>query len=228
MAALPFNRRPALRALLFAAPLARNLLVAAPLALALGGCGVNTIPTEEENAKAKWADVQNQYQRRADLIPNLVATVKGYASHEEKTLTEVTEARAKATSVTINASDITDPAKMKQFQDAQGQLSQGLGRLLASVEAYPDLKANSNFLALQSQLEGTENRITVARKDYNEAVREYNTTIRTFPALIGAKVIYGSKPIVPFEATTPGAEKAPTISFDSAPAAKSATPVKVN
>ncbi|GAC1578429.1 MAG: LemA family protein [Novosphingobium sp.] len=228
MAALPFNRRPALRALLFAAPLARNLLVAAPLALALGGCGVNTIPTEEENAKAKWADVQNQYQRRADLIPNLVATVKGYASHEEKTLTEVTEARAKATSVTVNASDITDPAKMKQFQDAQGQLSQGLGRLLASVEAYPDLKANSNFLALQSQLEGTENRITVARKDYNEAVREYNTTIRTFPALIGAKVIYGSKPIVPFEATTPGAEKAPTISFDSAPAAKSATPVKVN
>jgi LemA protein len=216
MAALPFNRRPALRALLFAAP----------LALALGGCGVNTIPTEEENAKAKWADVQNQYQRRADLIPNLVATVKGYANHEEKTLTEVVEARAKATSVTVNAGDITDPAKMKAFQEAQGQLSQGLGRLLANTEAYPDLKANTNFLALQSQLEGTENRITVARKDYNEAVREYNTTIRTFPALIGAKVIYGSKPIVPFEATTPGAEKAPTISFDSAPAA--AVPAKVN
>ena len=218
MAALPFNRRPALRALLFAAP----------LALSLGGCGVNTIPTEEENAKAKWADVQNQYQRRADLIPNLVATVKGYASHEEKTLTEVVEARAKATSVTVNAGDITDPAKMAQFQQAQGALSQGLGRLLASVEAYPDLKANTNFLALQSQLEGTENRITVARKDYNEAVREYNTTIRTFPALIGAKVIYGSKPIVTFEATTPGARAAPTISFDSAPAAKSAAPAKVN
>ena len=212
----------------FPRTLARTLLVAAPLALTLGGCGVNTIPTEEENAKAKWADVQNQYQRRADLIPNLVATVKGYASHEEKTLTEVVEARAKATSVTVNAGDITDPAKMAQFQQAQGALSQGLGRLLASVEAYPDLKANTNFLALQSQLEGTENRITVARKDYNEAVREYNTTIRTFPSLIGAKVIYGSKPIVPFEATTPGAQAAPTISFDGAPAAKSATPVKVN
>ena len=210
----------------FRRTLSRTLLVAAPLALSLGGCGVNTIPTEEENAKAKWADVQNQYQRRADLIPNLVATVKGYANHEEKTLTEVVEARAQATSVTVNAGDITDPAKMKAFQDAQGQLSQGLGRLLASVEAYPDLKANTNFLALQSQLEGTENRITVARKDYNEAVREYNTTIRTFPALIGAKVIYGSKPIVPFEATTPGAEKAPTISFDSAPAP--AVPAKVN
>ena len=214
--------------------IARTLLVVAPLALSLGGCGVNTIPTEEENAKAKWADVQNQYQRRADLIPNLVATVKGYASHEEKTLTEVVEARAKATSVTVNAGDITDPAKMAQFQQAQGALSQGLGRLLASVEAYPDLKANTNFLALQSQLEGTENRITVARKDYNEAVREYNTTIRTFPALIGAKVIYGSKPIVPFEATTPGAQAAPTISFDGAPAAPAprvsapATPAKVN
>ena len=219
MAAYPFYPRN----------LSRLLLVAAPLALSLGGCGVNTIPTEEENAKAKWADVQNQYQRRADLVPNLVATVKGYANHEEKTLTEVVEARAKATSVTINASDITDPAKMAQFQQAQGALSQGLGRLLASVEAYPDLKANTNFLALQSQLEGTENRITVARKDYNEAVREYNTTIRTFPALIGAKVIYGSKPIVPFEATTPGAEKAPTISFDGAPAAPAArVPAKVN
>ena len=208
--------------------LSRLLLVAAPLALTLGGCGVNTIPTEEENAKAKWADVQNQYQRRADLVPNLVATVKGYANHEEKTLTEVVEARAKATSVTVNAGDITDPAKMAQFQQAQGALSQGLGRLLASVEAYPDLKANTNFLALQSQLEGTENRITVARKDYNEAVREYNTTIRTFPAMIGAKVIYGSKPIVPFEATTPGAQAAPTISFDGAPVPKSAVPVKVN
>lgn len=208
--------------------LARTLLVTAPLALSLGGCGVNSIPTEEENAHAKWADVQNQYQRRADLIPNLVATVKGYANHEEKTLTEVVAARAKATSVTVNAGDLTDPAKMKAFQDAQGQLSQGLGRLLANTEAYPDLKADSNFLALQSQIEGTENRISVARKDYNEAVREYNTTIRTFPAMIGAKVIYGSKPIVPFEATTPGADKAPTVSFDSAPAAAPAVPAKTN
>ncbi|MDE2562452.1 MAG: LemA family protein [Sphingomonadales bacterium] len=195
----------------------------------LSACGVNSIPTAQEEAKAKWADVQNQYQRRADLIPNLVATVKGYATHEEKTLTEVTEARARATSVTVSADDLSDPAKMAAFQQAQGALSQGLGRLLASVEAYPNLKADQNFLALQSQLEGTENRISVARRDYNEAVRQYNTTIRTFPAIIGAKVIYGAKPMVPYEATTPGAEQAPTVNFDtSAPAAPAANPANDN
>ena len=186
----------------------------AAAAAGLAGCGVNSIPTAEEAAKAKWADVQNQYQRRADLVPNLVATVKGAANFEQGTLVKVTEARAKATSVQISAADVTDPDKMAQYQAAQGQLSQGLGRLLASVEAYPDLKANQSFLALQSQLEGTENRIAVARRDYNEAVQAYNTTIRTFPAIIGAKVIYGSKPMVPFAATTPGADTAPPVSFD--------------
>jgi len=192
-------------------------------AAGLAGCGVNAIPTAEEAAKAKWADVQNQYQRRADLIPNLVATVKGYAKQEQDTLTKVTEARAKATSIQISAADVTDPDKIAAYQAAQGQLSQGLGRLLASVEAYPDLKSNQNFLALQSQLEGTENRIAVARRDYNEAVQAYNTTIRTFPAIIAAKVVYGAKPMVPFAATTPGADAAPAVSFDS-PAAPAAAP----
>jgi LemA protein len=193
-----------------------RLAIVAAAAASLAGCGVNSIPTAEENAKAKWADVQSQYQRRSDLIPNLVATVKGYAKQEQDTLTKVTEARAAATQVKISADDVTDPDKIAKFQAAQGQLSQGLGRLLASVEAYPDLKSNENFLALQSQLEGTENRITVARHDYNEAVQQYNTTIRTFPAVIAAKVIYGAKPMVPFTATTPGADVAPTVSFDGA------------
>ncbi len=193
----------------------------AAAAAGLAGCGVNTIPTAEEAAKAKWADVQNQYQRRSDLVPNLVATVKGYAKQEQDTLVKVTEARAKATSIQVSAADLTDPDKVAQYQAAQGQLSQGLGRLLASVEAYPDLKSNENFLALQSQLEGTENRIAVARRDYNEAVQQYNTTIRTFPAIIAAKVVYGAKPMVPFAATTPGADTAPTVSFD-APAAPAA------
>ncbi|MCH7628977.1 MAG: LemA family protein [Proteobacteria bacterium] len=206
----------------FLSRLTRFAFVAAAAA-GLSACGVNSIPTSEENAKAKWADVQNQYQRRADLIPNLVATVKGYAKQEQDTLTKVTEARAKATSVQISAADVTDPAKMAQYQAAQGQLSAGLGRLLASVEAYPDLKSNQNFLALQSQLEGTENRIAVARRDYNQAVQDYNTTIRTFPAIIGAKVIYGAKPMIPFEATTPGADTAPAVSFDG-PAAPAAAP----
>lgn len=199
---------------------AGRFVVAALAVATLSSCGVNSIPTAEEAAKARWADVQNQYQRRADLVPNLVATVKGYAAHEQATLTQVTEARARATSINVSAADLTDPAKVAQYSAAQAQLSQGLGRLLASVEAYPDLKANQNFLALQSQLEGTENRITVARKDYNEAVQSYNTQIRTFPAIIGAKLIYGAKPMVPFAATTPGSESAPTVDFGaSAPAA---------
>ena len=192
-------------------------------ALSLTACGINSVPTAEENAKAKWADVENQYQRRADLVPNLVATVRAGAASEEKILTQVTEARAKATSIQISAADVTDPDKIAAYQAAQGQLSQGLGRLLASVEAYPDLKSNQNFLALQSQLEGTENRIAVARRDYNEAVQAYNTTIRTFPAIIAAKVVYGAKPMVPFAATTPGADTAPAVSFDG-PAAPAAAP----
>jgi len=194
--------------------LRRRLALSAPFAaLLLAGCGVNTIPTAEENAKAKWADVQNQYQRRADLIPNLVATVKGYATHEQSTLTAVVDARAKATQVTVSADDISDPDKMKKFQDAQNQLSGALGRLLAVNEAYPQLQADQNFLALQSQLEGTENRIAVARSDYNSAVQAYNTRIRTFPDSITAKVVYGAKPITPFTATAPNAEAAPTVKF---------------
>jgi LemA protein len=188
-------------------------LLAPVAALALGGCGLNTIPAADETAKARWADVQNEYQRRADLIPNLVSTVKGYAKQEQSVLVGVTEARAKATSIQVKADDLKDPSKLQQFGAAQGQLSQALGRLLSVTENYPDLKSNTNFLALQSQLEGTENRITIARKDYNSAVQSYNTLIRTFPSSIGAKVFYGAKPMSTFEATTPNAQTAPTVSF---------------
>ena len=191
----------------------RRLGLLAPLAaLGLAGCGINSVPTAEEQVNAKWGDLQADYQRRADLIPNLVATVKGYAQQEKTVLTEVTEARAKATSVQLNAGDLTDPAKVQAFQNAQNQLSGSLGRLLVSVEAYPDLKSNQNFLALQDQLEGTENRIEIARRDYNESVRQYNVLIRTFPTAIGAKVFYGAKPKVPFEAAA-AAQNAPTVNF---------------
>ena len=182
-------------------------------ALSLTACGVNSVPTAEENAKAKWANVQADYQRRADLIPNLVETVKGFAKQEQGTLTAVVEARAKATSVQLNAGDLSDPAKVAAFQTAQSQLSGSLGRLLATVEAYPDLKSNANFLALQSQLEGTENRINISTKDYNDAVQSYNTTIRTFPDAIGAKIFYGAKPMETFKATAPNAHRAPTVKF---------------
>ena len=192
-------------------------LRAGALVLALGAslasCGVNTIPTLEESAKARWADVQNQYQRRADLIPNLVETVKGFASQEKSVLTAVVEARAKATQVKVDASQLTDPEKLKQFQDAQNQLSGALGRLLAVSENYPDLKSNANFLALQSQLEGTENRIAVARRDYIEAVRVYNTALRTFPTLIWAKTLFaGNKPMAEFTASE-GSDKPPQVKF---------------
>jgi LemA protein len=183
------------------------------LGLGLSGCGYNTIPTLEEQAKARWADVQNQYQRRADLIPNLVATVQGYAKQEKDVLTSVVEARAKATSVRIDASQLTDPDKVKQFQDAQNQLSGALGRLLAVSEAYPDLKSNANFLALQSQLEGTENRIAVSRRDYIEAVRQYNLSLRTFPTMIWAKTVFsGSKPMAEFAAAD-AAQTPPQVKF---------------
>lgn len=190
-----------------------KFLVVPAVALSLSACGINSVPTAEENAKAKWADVESTYQRRADLIPNLVETVKGFAAQEQDTLTAVVEARAKATSIQLNASDLGDAAKVQEFAAAQGALSSGLGRLMATVEAYPDLKSNQNFLALQSQLEGTENRINVARRDYNESVREYNTTIRTFPDIIGAKIIHGAEPMEPFAATTEGADEAPEVSF---------------
>lgn len=183
------------------------------MAVALSGCGMNSVPTAEENAKAKWADVQAAYQRRASLIPNLEATVKGAAASEKSILTEVVNARAKATSVQVSADDISNPAKMQQFAAAQGQLSGSLGRLLANVEAYPNLKSQDNFQTFMSQLEGTENRINIAIGDYNKAVQDYNTRIRTFPDTIGAKVFYGAKPITPYQATTPGAENAPKVNF---------------
>ena len=190
-----------------------TILVAVLLGLTVSGCGYNTIPTDEETAKAKWADVQNNYQRRADLIPNLVATVQGYAKQEKDVLTAVVEARAKATQVKIDVSQLTDPDKLKQFQDAQTQLSGALGRLLAVSENYPDLKSNQNFLALQSQLEGTENRITVARRDYIEAVRVYNTELKTFPGLLWASTVFrGNKPMAEVAASDT-AQSPPQVKF---------------
>jgi LemA protein len=179
---------------------AGRLAVVVPLlALLLTGCGFNNIPTYEEQAKAKWAEVLNQYQRRSDLVPNLVETVKGFAKQESSVLEAVTSARAKATSVQVNASTVSDPEAFKKFQDAQAQLSGSLGRLLAISERYPDLKSSQNFLALQSQLEGTENRIAVARRDYIEAVRLYNTELRTFPGRIWYSIFYSSnKPMEVF------------------------------
>ena len=180
---------------------------------ALSSCGYNTIPTLEEQAKAKWAEVQNNYQRRADLIPNLVATVQGYAKQEKDVLTAVTEARSKATQIKVDASQLTDPEKLKQFQDAQNQLTGALGRLIAISEAYPDLKSNQNFLALQSQLEGTENRIAVARRDYIEAVRAYNTELKTFPGVLWAMTVFrSSKPMAEFTANE-DAQKPPQVKF---------------
>ncbi|MBU3079289.1 LemA family protein [Sphingomonas quercus] len=192
----------------------QRLVLLAPLAaISLSACGVNSIPTAEEEAKAKWADVQNQYQRRADLIPNLVSTVKGYAKQESDVLTRVTEARARASSIQLSGDDLKDPAKVKEFAAAQNGVTMALGAIRPLQEAYPELKSNANFLALQSQLEGTENRITIARSDYNKAVQAYNTRIRTFPDAIGAKLIYGAKPMTTFEATAPNAQNAPSVSF---------------
>ncbi|MGK6323029.1 LemA family protein [Sphingomonas sp. DT-51] len=182
------------------------------MALPLAACGVNSVPTAEENAKARWADVQNEYQRRADLIPNLVATVKGYAKQESDVLTRVTEARASANRVQVTGDQLSDPAAVQRFAAAQNAVTLSLQRL---QEAYPDLKSNQNFLSLQAQLEGTENRITIARRDYNQAVQDYNTRIRTFPDAVGAKIFYGAKPLVPFQATSAGAEQAPTVNFGS-------------
>ena len=168
------------------------------IGLLLGGCGINVIPTLEEQAKAKWSDVQNQYQRRADLIPNLVETVKGFAAQERQVLEAVVKARAQATGIQLPPDLLTNPEAFKRFQDAQAQLSGALGRLIAISERYPELKSNQNFLALQAQLEGTENRIAVARRDYIEFVRAYNTEIRTWPGLIWANMWYGAKPMQTF------------------------------
>ncbi len=178
--------------------------------VSLNSCGYNTMVSQEENVKAKWAQVENAYQRRADLVPNLVNTVKGAAKHEESTLTAVVEARAKATSVTINADDLSEE-NIAKFQKVQDEFSGSLSRLLASVEAYPDLKANQNFLELQAQLEGTENRISTERRAYNEAVQQYNTTVRSFPNNLMAGM-FGFKAKGTFTAA-PGSDKAPTVSF---------------
>ncbi len=183
------------------------------MAVSVSGCGYNTIPTKEEAAKAQWAEVQNQYQRRADLIPNLVATVQGAAKQEKEVLTAVTEARASATAPKFDASTITDPEKFKEFQAAQDRLSGVLGRLMMITENYPQLQSIDTFKTLQTDLAGTENRISIARRDYNAAVQDYNTTLRTFPSLIWAKTLHsGSKPMELFQASA-GSEKAPTVKF---------------
>ena len=193
----------------------RRLGLFAPLAaVSLASCGINSVPTSEEQVNAAWGNLQADYQRRADLIPNLVATVKGYAQQEKTVLIEVTQARASATSVKLGADDLSDPAKVQAFQNAQARLSNAIIPLQRLQEAYPDLKSNQNFLALQDQLEGTENRINASRRDYNESVQQYNTLIRTFPTAIGAKVFYGAKPKVPFTAST-AAQTAPTVDFNA-------------
>jgi LemA protein len=178
-------------------------------ALTLSACGLNSVPTAEENAKAKWADVQNAYQRRADLIPNLVATVKGAGAQEKDILVQVTQARASANQVQVAPGDLTDPNKMAAYQRAQAGVTLSLQRL---QEAYPELRSQANYTTLMSQLEGTENRITIARKDYNDAVQAYNTRIRTFPDAIGARIFYGAKPMTPFQAQA-GSEAAPKVDF---------------
>jgi LemA protein len=193
-----------------------KLAAVAGLTLGLAACGVNNIPTYEQNAKAKWAEVESQYKRRADLIPNLVETVKGFADQERQVLTEVVEARAKATQVQaqVPADIVTNPEAMKQFQNAQNQLGGALGRLLAIIERYPDIKSGQNFLALQSQLEGTENRISIARRDYIEAARVYNTELVTIPGRFWKAVVYPTaEPMTTFTAT-PEEQQTPKVDFN--------------
>jgi len=183
------------------------------LSLVLAGCGINAIPTKDETVKARWGDVQAAYQRRSDLIPNLVSTVQAYATQEKTVLTQVTEARAQATHVSVDASTVNDPQAFQRFQNAQNQLSGVLGHLLSITENYPDLKSNQNFLTLQAQLEGTENRIEIARRDYNSAVQDYNTELRTFPGVIWAATMYKSqKPAQEFAASAT-AQGAPVVNF---------------
>lgn len=190
-----------------------KIILTVAAALSLSACGINSIPTREESVKAAWGEVENQYQRRADLIPNLVATVQGFARQEQDVLVGVTEARARATQTVISPGDLSDPARVAAFQQAQDGLSSALSRLMVVVEKYPELKSDQNFLALQSQLEGTENRISIARRDYNESVRLYNTEIRTFPSIFAARLIYGSEPKEPFRATAADAQTAPEVKF---------------
>lgn len=191
-----------------------RLLTLLLVSLCLTACGINNIPTNDEKVKSSWAQVQNQYQRRADLIPNLVATVKGYAAQEKETLTAVVEARSKVSSMQVSGEVLNNPEALQKFEAAQSQLGSALKRLMVVVERYPDLKSNQNFLALQSQLEGTENRISVARRDYIAAVEIYNTEIRTFPGKIWHSLMYGDMPIRDtYQATTEAAEAAPAVAF---------------
>ena len=203
-------------ALAIGAGLRRRPLLALALFLVvatLGGCGVNTIPTLDEQAKAAWSEVLNQYQRRADLVPNLVETVRAYAAHEKDTLTAVTEARAKVAQMQVPADILTNPEAFKAFQQNQSLLTQTLSRLLAVSERYPDLKANQNFLSLQSQLEGTENRIAVARRDYIEAVRQYNTELRTIPGRWIAALFYPNATVKENFTAESGAMTVPKVDF---------------
>lgn len=191
----------------------KNLLIALGVIIVIcliGGCSYNGMVSKDENVKAKWGAVESQYQRRSDLIPNLVATVKGAANFEKSTLIEVTDARARATSIQVDPTKL-DPATIQKYQAAQGQLGTALGRLLVASERYPELQSNSNFTGLQASIEGTENRINVARLDYNAAVQEYNTSIRSFPAVITAR-IFGFNEKGSFEADA-GADKAPKVAF---------------
>jgi LemA protein len=196
----------------------RLALIAAAIvaSTALAGCGVNTIPTKDQQAKASWAEVQTQYQRRSDLIPNLVSTVQGYAAQERGVLVDVTNARASATQVKVDASTLTNPAAFAQYQQAQDRLSGVLGRLMMINEKYPELKSNENFLALQSQLEGTENRIAVARRDYNQAVQSYNTELVTVPGVLWAKTVYSSYKPMNLFAASDQAQSAPKVNFNIA------------
>jgi len=192
----------------------RQLAALLTLAFLLTGCGINNIPTYDEKVKSAWSQVENQYQRRADLVPNLVETVKGFAAQEKETLTAVIEARSKATSIQVDESILNNPQKLQQFQQAQGELSSALSRLMAVSERYPDLKSNQNFLALQSQLEGTENRIAVARRDFIQSVERYNTEIRTFPGKIWHSILYSDMELREnFEATAENADEAPKVTF---------------
>lgn len=191
-----------------------RLIALFTVTLLLAGCGVNNIPTYDEQVKSAWSQVENQYQRRADLVPNLVETVKGFAQHEQETLTAVIEARSNATSIQVDADTLNDPQQLQRFQQAQGQLTSALSRLMAVSERYPELRSNQNFLALQSQLEGTENRISVARRDFIQATERYNTEIRTFPGRIWHSLLYSDMPLREnFEATAENAEQAPQVEF---------------
>lgn len=204
--------------------------IVALAALSLTACGINSVPAAEENAKAKWADVEAAFQERANLIPNLQEIVLSSAEQERGTLTEVMEARASATrpEIQLDAEDLDDPARVQAYQEAQNSFGGALSRLMVSVEAYPELRSQENFGRFMTQFEGSENRIRVAIRDYNEAVRQYNTTIRTFPDIIGAKIVHGAEPLTPYEAATEGAEVAPTLDMRADSVAPAAPAVNDN